>query len=183
MKTLPNKLIQSDRLTLVCGDEPLLLAAVAGDENLARHLGVATPPHWSEFGKQAWTYALEKIRTPGEEKEWWTYFPVLKEENMLVGSGGYKGPPDTTGMVEIGYEIAAAFRRRGLATEMAKALIRNAFTDERVQRVQAHTLAEENASTRVLVRCGLRRIAEIEISRANKIWRWSVGRETWKQNQ
>ena len=53
--------------------------------------------------------------------EWWAYLPVLKKTKTLLGSCGYKGDPKN-GMVEIGYEVAEAYRGWGLATEMAKGI-------------------------------------------------------------
>ena len=78
-----------------------------------------------------------------------------------MGSCGYKGEPKD-GMVEIGYEVAEAYRGRGLATEMAKALIQNAFNDNAVMYVQAHTLAAVNESGSVLVKCGMQKMEELE---------------------
>ena len=68
---------------------------------------------------------------------------------MLVGSGGYKGPP-VSREVEIGYEIAPGYRRKGYATAATLLMTQHAFETGLVDAVVAHTVAEENASTRVL---------------------------------
>jgi [ribosomal protein S5]-alanine N-acetyltransferase len=89
----------------------------------------------------------------------------------LVGPGGYVGPPvDAT--VEIGYEIAPAFRGRGLATAAAQALIDKA--GEQVATVLAHTAAAENASTGVLRRLGFRLIREVPDDELGITWRWEL---------
>jgi [ribosomal protein S5]-alanine N-acetyltransferase len=71
----------------------------------------------------------------------------------LVGWGGFKGPPKD-GVVEVGYEIAEARQGRGLATAATNAMVAEAFADDRVTKVIAHTLPERNASTRVLEKVG-----------------------------
>jgi [ribosomal protein S5]-alanine N-acetyltransferase len=43
-----------------------------------------------------------------------------------------------------------------------------------VKVVCAHTLAEENASTWVLARCGFRRVAELVDPEEGPLWRWEI---------
>jgi [ribosomal protein S5]-alanine N-acetyltransferase len=64
-----------------------------------------------------------------------------------------QGPPKD-GAVELGFEIAEARRGRGLATAATQAMLAEAFADDRVTEVIAHTLAERNASNRVLEKAG-----------------------------
>ena len=92
----------------------------------------------------------------------------------MIGNGGFKGRPDEHGMVEIGYEIAAAYRQRGLATEMAAALVEHSRKNSAVKKVWAHTLADEKISCRVLEKCGLHKIGEFEDPEDGWIWRWEL---------
>jgi RimJ/RimL family protein N-acetyltransferase len=48
---------------------------------------------------------------------------VLREETRAIGLINFHAPPDEHGAVEIGYEIAEPYRRRGFAREAATALI------------------------------------------------------------
>src|SRR5262249_31548341 len=89
----------------------------------------------------------------GTPNEWCSHLIVEAESNTVVGFGGYKGPP-LDGEVEIGYSVAPSHQRRGHATAAARLLIEQARAAG-VTRVCAYTLAEPNASTRVLARCGL----------------------------
>jgi RimJ/RimL family protein N-acetyltransferase len=43
-----------------------------------------------------------------------------------------------------------------------------------LQAVVAHTLAEENASTTVLTRCGFTRTAELTDPDEGRVWRWEL---------
>ena len=91
---------------------------------------------------------------------------------LVIGSCGFKGPPDSDGIVEIAYAIAPGYCGRGFATEVARALVAYALDDGCVRTVRAHTLPESNASTRVLAKCGFRRIGEVTDPEDGLVWRW-----------
>jgi [ribosomal protein S5]-alanine N-acetyltransferase len=165
--------IETPRLQLICCNKKILEAIFEGDKSLAELLQINIPTRWTGFGESAFRYTYEKIVTQAGKREWWAYLPVLKKTNTLLGSCGYKGEP-TNGMVEIGYEVAEAYRGWGLATEMAKGLILNAFKNIDVQYVQAHTLAVENESGAVLKKCGMQRMEELHDPEDGKIWRWEL---------
>lgn len=169
--------IETSRLVLVCCDRETVEAFFKGDEALAALLQVNVPAKWTEFGEPAFRYMQDKLSQPGARREWWGYLPVLKKTRTLLGTCGYKGYP-REGMVEIGYEVAEAYRGLGLATEMAQALIANAFKYQEVDCVQAHTLAVENESGSVLRKCGMQRMEELEDPEDGKIWRWEIRRQT-----
>ena len=90
----------------------------------------------------------------------------------LVGWGGFKGPAKD-GVVEVGYEIAEARRGRGLATAATHAMVTEAFADDRVTTVIAHTLPERNASTRVLEKVGFTYDGEAAED-GEVVWRYSL---------
>ena len=97
---------------------------------------------------------------------------LLAAENLVIGSCGFKGPPGTDGIVEIGYGLAPGYRGRGFATEAAQALVTYALDCERVRTIRAHTLPEPNASARVLAKCGFRRFGEVTDPKDGLVWRW-----------
>lgn len=141
-------IIETKSLRLIPCDAELLESAIAGDDDLAKKLKVSIQAQWTAFGVDALQYSLDRLREGEDESGWWTYFPIHKQDNKLIGSGGYKGKP-REGTVELGYEIAPEYRNRGLATEMTKGLIENAFKDENVKILIAHTLGQNNPSTKV----------------------------------
>lgn len=169
-----NNTLKTQRLHLIVCDKRLLEAIIAGDEVLKRHLGIDLAENWTEFGEPAFQFSLEKVKDFPDEANWWAYLPILVSENKIIGSCGYKGKADENGSVEIGYEIAESYRNQGFATELANALIENAFRFEEVKSVIAHTLAEENASVKVLKKCNMKFIAELEDPEEGKIWKWEV---------
>lgn len=166
--------IETENLRIIQCDAEILKGAISGNGKLAKILNLTVADNWTEFGIEALQYALDKLSESVEEKGWWTYFPVHKKDNKLIGSGGYKGSPTGDGTVEIGYEITPDYRNRGLATEMTMGLVENAFKDNRVKAILAHTLGEENPSTKVLTKCGFEKREDINNPDFGLIWKWEL---------
>ena len=171
------QILETENLILLTGDKHLLKSAIAGNAQLEKHIKFSVPENWTEFGKPVLECSLEKINASRDEQAWWTYFPIHKHDRKLIGCGGYKGKPNAEGCVEIGYEIAGDYRNKGLATELAQALVQNALKDPRTKIVQAHTLAEENASTKVLIKCGFTKTEELEDPEDGLLWKWELRKQ------
>ena len=172
-----SKKIETKNLTLIACDKKTLEYAIEGNNKLSEYLNVIVPENWTEFGSRALKYSLEKLKSSESELDWWSYLPIHKVDNKLIGLCGYKGQPNETGEVEIGYEIKTEYRNKGLATELAKSLINNAFVFETVKVVKAHTLAEINASTKVLLKLGFEKTDEIHNTENGTIWKWELKRK------
>lgn len=97
---------------------------------------------------------------------------VHRDNGSVIGQCGFKGPPDAEGMVEIAYGVAPEHQGQGYATEAAAALVDFAFSHQQVRVVRAHTLPEPNASTRVLTKCGFRKIGDVMDPEDGLVWRW-----------
>lgn len=178
MESTQSGILKTPRLSIIPADIPILEAALAGNVTLKDYLKVYVPENWTIFGPRAFQHSLDKLRSSDSETGWWSYLPVLTEEKILIGLCGFKGAPNQEGMVEIGYEIAESYRQQGLATELAEALIAHAFSFPEVKTVQAHTLGAENASTKVLSKCGLKKIEEITNQDHGIIWRWELAKKS-----
>jgi [ribosomal protein S5]-alanine N-acetyltransferase len=155
------------------GDD--LLAVIAGKSEGEAQLGLPLADGLRDFYvsgdvSPAWMEQLRKFRTPDP---WVHGFGLIdKQSARVVGTAGFKGPPDISGVVEIAYGIVPAHQGRGYATEAAGALVDFAFADERVRLVRAHTLPTPNASTRVLGKCGFVRVSEVVDPDDGPVWRW-----------
>src|SRR5262245_550642 len=160
-------------VTLVRADVQLMDAAIAGDDALAMALRHAVVPGWASF-REALRPARDALYIDPDSAEWGTRFFVAGAPPELVGWGGFKGAPDS-GVVELGYEIAASRQGRGLATAATHAMLDEAFANRSVDAVVAHTLAERNASTRVLEKAGFEFDAETTEDGMD-IWRWRLRR-------
>lgn len=164
-------MIETQNLLVIPCDREISATALKGNDALEALLKVEVPENWTEFGNQAMQYALDKLKD-SDEAGWWTYLPIHRENNTLIGSGGYKGKPSDEGIVEVGYEITTDYRNKGLATEFVSALLKNVLSDERVKFIIAHTLGEDNASTKVLRNTGFIKVSEINDPDDGLLWKW-----------
>jgi RimJ/RimL family protein N-acetyltransferase len=145
-----------------------LSALIAGTDRFVGKYGITVVDGYLEF-PEALTVSLDGIQA-GLDERWATHLFIHTEDRALIGLGGYKGPP-TDGVVEIGYGIAPAYRGRGYATEAARVFVDRARSAG-VTTVIAHTLAEPNASTRVLGHLGFTRTGTVDDPENGAIWRW-----------
>ena len=110
--------------------------------------------------------------------EWGGFFVFDRASRQVVGTCAFKSPPDTNGSVEIAYYTFPAFEGRGYASAMARELTGRAQAATGVRTVLAHTLAEPNASTRVLERAGFRNVGEIVDPEDGRVWRWAIEKQS-----
>lgn len=165
--------ITTNRLFLVPATLPALDAIHTEDwHTLSRLLGGAGfAEQWMHF-PEALAWMRIYLSEHPDELGWWSYLIVHKEDIRLIGTCGYKGCPTPDGIVEIGYEIAGSYQGKGLATEVAGALVEHAFRQTGVRTIQAHTLAEENASVAVLRKLGFIQVDELHDPEDGLIWKW-----------
>ena len=57
------------------------------------------------------------------------------------------------------------------------------FSHEHVKRVDAHTLAEPNASVRVLEKAGMEFAGAMEDPDVGEVWHWSVSKEGYRRGR
>ena len=155
-------------------------ALVEGSDAYERRFGLAVANGVRDFliGPEVSEAFLERLRAATDNDPWKDGFGVVHlADNLLIGLCSFGGPPSREGTVEISYGIAPSYRGRGFATEATQLIVARAFDDERVRTVQAHTLAEENASTKVLERCGFTWQRELMHPEDGLIWRWELQRK------
>jgi RimJ/RimL family protein N-acetyltransferase len=107
----------------------------------------------------------------------WCGYLALLADGLIVGTCAYKAPPTTAGEVEIAYFTFPPYENRGIASAMAAELVRLAWEAPQVRRVTAHTLPEQNASTRILQRLHFRCLRTIQDPEDGPIWRWALDRQ------
>lgn len=121
--------------------------------------------------QQAMGIKLSKMRTVNPVRHhWYTYWLIVRrDENLGVGTVGFKGEPDLRGRVEIGYGLSSGHRNHGFMTEATQALITWAFTQPNCITVFANTDPNNTPSHRVLQKIGMKRTTDI-----NDEWRWEM---------
>ena len=178
-------MIETARLKLIPCELKHFEAILDDQGQLEQLLGVTVVKNWFDFpgvaGIEAIQFGYDYLKANPDARGWWTYFFIHVKDNALVGIGGYTGKADESGIVEIGYAIIPAYQRRGLATEAAGGLIDRAFSDAHINRVEAHTLAEHNPSTRVLEKVGMANVGIDHDKDVGEVWHWSLRKEDYRR--
>ncbi len=112
---------------------------------------------------------LQLYERRGYVEPWIGY--LAAEGQNWVGCCGFTTPPANR-MVEIAYFTFPGFEGRGIATAMARRLIAIATESDRSMSILAHTLAEENASNRILKKVGFVFGGAVNHPEDGNIWEW-----------
>jgi RimJ/RimL family protein N-acetyltransferase len=116
--------------------------------------GTTRLPHpYPGDGAQRFVARVEAERADGR-----THVFAVEERGALVGVCGLEGIE--AGGAELGFWIGAPFRGQGWATFAVRTLLPFAFTNLRLPRVVADTLATNTASRHVLAKCGFAELAQ-----------------------
>jgi GNAT superfamily N-acetyltransferase len=167
-------LVETPHLKLEPNDPGQLLVLVEDETAAPNLLGRPMAAGIREYLLSASSEFCARLRAASGPDPWKFGFAIIaKENNHVIGMCGFTGPPNDTGVVEIAYSIAPAYQGKGYATEAAGALIEIARAEPAVRLICAHTLAEHNASSRVLEKCGLRKVGEA-MEDDLPIWRWEL---------
>ena len=170
-------MIKITNLQLLICERIHVEALLRSKSELAAILNVAIPESWPYFPEAFSLPPDESLASDLHPTDWNSYLFIHPIDKVLIGNGGFKGEPDNSGQIEIGYEIASEYWNRGFATEAVRGMVDFAFAYEHVLAVVAHTLAGTNASNRVLQKVGMTFISEIDDPDDGKIWRWQISRD------
>ena len=152
--------ILTPRLVLIPATVESVRAELEGNAAFARTLGAEVSSEWPPelYDESAVRWVLAALERDATFADWGMHYVTQPVEDAgglrLIGAGGFKGPPDDAGLVEIGYAILPSHRRRGYAREAVDGWLAWAFADARVTRVIAHTLSELVPSIGVLRSAG-----------------------------
>jgi [ribosomal protein S5]-alanine N-acetyltransferase len=152
--------IHTPRLALIPATIETLRAELEGRVAFARAVGATVTDEWPPelYDDSAIRWSLAALERDPEFADWGLCYITIPAEDgsgpTVIGTGGSKGPPDVSGIVEIGYAILPSHRRRGYAREAVDGLLAWAFADPRVTSVIAHTLTDLAPSIAVLRSAG-----------------------------
>jgi RimJ/RimL family protein N-acetyltransferase len=132
---------------------PEALAALA-----AADLGTAialtglplTPYTVSDERIGVWRRRAEQVVETPEDLPWVTGVLVDDDTGAVVGGAGFHAAPDADGMVEVGYGVDPAYRRRGYARAALLLMIERARSDPSA-RVFRVTVSPDNTASLGLV--------------------------------
>ncbi|MRS63501.1 GNAT family N-acetyltransferase [Larkinella terrae] len=153
--------LYSPRLLFIASSPSLLRVELSDRQQLGQILNVDIPADWppGEYDQDAMRFFLDQQETGGPDAIGWygwyvVALPTADTPATLVAGGGYFGPPDAEGSLEIGYSVSEHWRSRGFATEIVDTLVNHAWKQPGVTRIIAHTLPDNQASIGVLTKNG-----------------------------
>ena len=102
-------------------------------------------PEW----RGTWRMRSEQVGEDPASADWVTGVIWDERRQLAVGRAGYHGPPDESGMVEIGYAVDPAYQRRGYARAALEALLHRAAHEPGVKTVRV-TISPDNTASYAL---------------------------------
>jgi RimJ/RimL family protein N-acetyltransferase len=141
---------------------PVFRALADGD--LADANAVSPVPLSAYFAGPAWRgvwqMRAEQVEQDPASAAWVTGVIWDPRQQVAVGRAGYHGPPDRSGMVEIGYAVDPAYRRRGYARAALEILLHRAAHDPQVRTVRVTISPDNAASYRLAAQYGFTAVGE-----------------------
>ncbi len=107
----------------------------------------------------------------GYVEPWICYLAVVGD--AVVGTCGFTAPP-AGDRVEIAYFTFPGSEGRGIATAMARELLRIARRTDSSIEIAAQTLPQRNASHRVLEKLGFCHLETVDHPEDGEVWEWRL---------
>jgi RimJ/RimL family protein N-acetyltransferase len=82
------------------------------------------------------------------------------ETDVVVGRAGFHGPPDDDGMVEVGYSVDPACRRRGYAKAALASMLERAAADPAITVVRVSVSPGNVASLGLIAQFGFVQVGD-----------------------
>lgn len=119
-----------------------------------------TPYLVSARTRRVWRMRAEQLVADPSVAPWVTRVIVDVERGRAVGVAGFHGPPDARGMVEVGYAVDPAERRRGYGRAALESLLDRARAEPGVRVVRASIAPDNTASLALLSGYGFVAVGE-----------------------
>jgi RimJ/RimL family protein N-acetyltransferase len=143
---------QTPRVRIVHLTAPAFAALAVGDLATAE---AASPVPLSGYlagpeNRGVWERRRAQVEQDPAEAGWVTGIIWDEDQQVAVGRAGFHAQPDAAGLVEIGYAVDPAYRRRGYARAAFEALLARAAADPQVRTVRM-TISPDNVASYGLV--------------------------------
>lgn len=168
-------LLQSERLDLTPFTADVLEAMIRGQADRLEELtkvafsaGIAPP-----LMDDALPHFLDRLRG-GDAPEWWGWLAIDRVLEEAVGSVGFAGKPDQSGIALMGYSVYPRYERMGYGTEAAGTLIAWALEQPGVTAVRATIPPWNTPSIRVAEKLGMIVTGEAEDPDAGRVFVYEI---------
>jgi RimJ/RimL family protein N-acetyltransferase len=141
---------------------PAFRALAAGDLGAANAASPvpASPYLAGPACASVWLRRSRQFDADPASAAWVTGIIWDESRKRAVGRAGYHGPPDESGMVEIGYAVDPEFRRRGYARAALEALLERAAREPSVRTVRVTISPDNEPSYRLATQYGFTKTGE-----------------------
>ena len=123
-----------------------------------RLLGVTLPPAWPL--PDLLDVLPLQAASNGDMERYGVWVMIERATNGVVGDIGFMGPPNADGSLELGYSVIPDRRRRGYATEAARALAGWGVDQPGVTGIVAECDPDNTPSVLTLERSGFERVGQ-----------------------
>lgn len=124
-------------------------------------------------------YRVPQVLADPGVNPWLLRLAVERASGTAIGYANFHDRPDERGMVEIGYLVLPAFRRRGFAREMAAVLWSAAAAHPDVRVLRA-SVRPDNAPSRAIIEgAGLRHVGEQDDPEDGLEWVYELPVTEW----
>jgi ribosomal-protein-alanine N-acetyltransferase len=167
--------IETRRLTLFATELKHFELVMQSKRLLAEYLKVIVPAAFPE-SEDALPWFYDLVKKDQSLVGWLSFWARHRADNALIASIGFKGKPDASGMIEIGYSVIPAYRRQGFASEMVAALLAYGFSHPQVRVIEAQTRVDNLPSMKVLERFGMRQTGTNRDPEEGEMFVWQLAR-------
>jgi RimJ/RimL family protein N-acetyltransferase len=142
--------------------EPAFRALADGDLDAANSASpVLLSPYFTDpESRGTWRRRSEQVERDPDDAPWVTGVIWDEDQQIAVGRAGYHARPDASGMVEIGYAVDPAYRRRGYARAALEALLQRAAREPLVRTVRVSISPDNTASYQLASQYGFVEVGE-----------------------
>jgi len=140
------------KVLIVQLDAPTLHALADGDLARAGRTSPVPLTEWlvSPEAIGTWRMRARQADESPQDLPWVTGVVWDDEAGACVGKAGFHAAPDEDGLVELGYAVDPAYRRRGYARAALEAMLARAAADPSVRTVRA-SVSPANAPSLALI--------------------------------
>jgi len=153
---MSKKQIITERLILTPITYEIVCSTLNEDNESLGKLGYRRSEDWPHPDFLGFLPILkEQLKQLSEPTGFEGWVIVRKEDMLIIGDGGFKGEPDESGEIEIGYGFVKSQRRKGYGYEAVKALVQWGLKQDKVNKIKADCLIDNIGSIRILQKVGM----------------------------
>jgi [ribosomal protein S5]-alanine N-acetyltransferase len=157
--------IETQRLELIpCSLEVAKMAIAKNAQLLEKLLTAYIPEDWYTADVQGFLPKyVEMLEADPSQLGYGVWLMIRTHDSTLIGDLGFVGKSDDGKCLELGYEVLAAYRNQGYATEAVEVLLNFALMQLGVEKVIVHIPQDNLAAIRVAEKLGMQNLGLVEL--------------------